>query len=192
MVQKLASLSYTINPVLRSLLLPLLVFFSVLIVLMQIQKCVLTLSITYLKSRILYTTVVFLLSLNTLFWDLSFFAPKGVFPPWEECLESSLGTRRSLTLRAGLAWAGTRPFCFISFVTLGTSPLLPHLHYLIKWGHCEIKWDLINRASLSTSLNRWWFSSLSSVLFYCFILYNIMGLTIQSSAVGEDPSCQCH
>lgn len=97
-----------------------------------------------------------------------------------------------LGLRAGLAWAGARLFCLISFVTLGTSPLLPHLHYLIKWGHCEIKWDVINRALLSTSLNRWWFSSLSLVLFYCFILYNMMGLTIQSSAVGEDPSCHCH
>lgn len=67
--------------------------------------CVLLLSITYLKSRILYITVVFLISLNTLFWDLSFFAPKGVFSPWGECvLRAALGT----ALSASLAWAGTR------------------------------------------------------------------------------------
>ena len=109
MVQKLASLSYTINTVLPSLLPPLLVFFSVLIVLMQIQKCVLTLSITFLKSRILYITVVFLLSLNTLFWDLSFFAPKGVFPPWEECLESSFGHQAKPDFVCELAWPGLGP-----------------------------------------------------------------------------------
>ena len=67
--------------------------------------CVLLLSITYLKSRILYITVVFLISLNTLFWDLSFFAPKGVFSPWgERVLRAALGT----ALSASLAWAGTR------------------------------------------------------------------------------------
>lgn len=195
MVQKSVSPSYTINPALPSLLPPLLVFFSVLIVLMQIQKCVLILSVTYRKAEYFISLLC-----SSYHWILCF----GIFPfllqrecshPGRNVSRAALVSRQSLTLSAswpGLAWAGTRLFCLISFVTLGTSPLLPHLHYLIKWGHCEIKWDVINRASPSTSLNRWWFSSLSSVLFYCFILFNMMGLTIQSSAAGEDPSCHCH
>lgn len=151
--------------------------------------CLLLLSITYLKSRILYITVVFLISLNTLFWDLSFFAPKGVFSPWGECvLRAALGTALSASW-PGLGW--DPPLPSVSIVTLGTSPLLPHLRYPIKRGHCEIKYDVTNRALLSTSLSRWWFPSLPSVLFYRFILYNMVSVTFQSSVGGEDPACHC-
>lgn len=103
------------------------------------------------------------------------------------CFESSFG--HSFVCEPGLGW--DPPLPSVSIVTLGTSPLLPHLRYPIKRGHCEIKYDVTNRALLSTSLSRWWFPSLPSVLFYRFILYNMVSVTFQSSVGGEDPACHC-
>ena len=140
------------------------------------------------KQNTLYHCCVRLTTEYSVLGSFLFCSKGSVLTLGRMCLESSFG--HSFVCK--LAWPGLGPTSSISIVTLGISPFLPHLHYLIKRGHCEIKWDAINRALLSTSLNRWWFSSLPSVLFCCFILYNMISVTLQSSAVGEDPSCHCH
>ena len=151
---------------------------------MQIQMYILILSFTCPKGRMLYITALFLFSLSNLFWSSFLVAPKKVSSLRSKyILRATLCTRKSLSLFGSWTGLGRDPaLLLISFMTLGKSPLPSSLHYLIKRGHCEIKWDsVINRALLSASLKRWWFSSSSSVLFYCFILYNIISLTVQSS-----------